>query len=449
MQRDSKRLMKYAGAMVVASAFLGGSAGAEEASRVKLDVSLASPILAADKKQSAYLKVGLTGFEREASKRAPINLSIVLDRSGSMAEDHKMEKAKEAAVMILDRLGSEDVVSVVAFDWTVEVLVPATKLTDKAKIQSRIMALYPRGSTALFAGVSKGIEEVRKFKEGERVNRVVLLSDGQANVGPGSPNELGRLGASCAKEGISITTIGLGLGYNEDLMTQLAVKSDGNHAFAQNASELTKIFNLELGEVLSVIAQEVSIKVKFADGVRPVRVLNREGEVQGQSVILALNQLYSKQEKFFLIEAEVGPKPAGSKMSVAGVDVSYANLVTHKTDRLSAAAEASFSASLAEVEAKTNREVMVAVVENIANDNNRRAVLLRDEGKVDEAEKALNVNSGYLRESARKLGPAGGKLLGTAAANDDDAKNLRGGDWLLRRKVMRKKQHTIDTQQSY
>src|SRR5207244_2362433 len=110
----------------------------------------------------------------------------------------------------LDRLTQDDVVSIIAYDGAVQVLVSATKLSDRDLVRARIRAIAPGGATALFAGVSRGIEEVRKFKAPGRVNRVILLSDGQANVGPSSPNELGRLGAACAKESISVTTIGLG-----------------------------------------------------------------------------------------------------------------------------------------------------------------------------------------------------------------------------------------------
>jgi Ca-activated chloride channel family protein len=424
-----------------------GTANDETSGKVKLNVALGTPVLQANKKQNAYVKIGLVGFDRDSGRRAPVNLSIVLDRSGSMSEDRKLERAKEAASMILDRLSNEDVVSVVAYDWAVDVLVPATKLANKEAMKAKIASIYPRGSTALFAGVSRGIQEVRKFKEGDRVNRVILLSDGQANVGPSSPNELGRLGAACAKEGISVTTIGLGLGYNEDLMTQLAVKSDGNHAFVQDADELAKIFNLELGEVLSVVAQEVSIKVKFGDDIRPVRVLNRDGEVQGQTVILSLNQLYSRQEKYFLIEAELPARPAGTQITVAGVEVSYANMVSGKTDRLAATAGASFSASMAEIDAKTNREVMVSVVESIANENNRMAVSLRDQGKVREAQKVLINNSAYLRTEGTRLHSP--KLMSTAGSNDEDADNLEADKWVGRRKMMRKMQHSTSTQQAY
>src|SRR5262249_8423165 len=176
------------------------------------------------------------------------------DRSSSMASDQKLDKAKEAALMVLDRLQPDDYISVISYDSTVEVLVPSTHVGNGAELREQISSLSPRGSTALFAGVSTGIEEVGKHLDAKRVNRIVLLSDGQANVGPRSPNELGRLGEVAGRQGISITTVGVGLDYNEDLMTQLALASDGNHAFAENATDLATIFSHELGDVMSVIA---------------------------------------------------------------------------------------------------------------------------------------------------------------------------------------------------
>ena len=98
---------------------------------------------------------------------------------------------------------------------------PATKVSDKKTIFRAIRQIRADGSTALFGGVSKGAKEIRKFLSHKRVNRMVLLSDGLANVGPQSPSELGDLGSSLIEDGISVTTIGLGLGYNEDLMTKL------------------------------------------------------------------------------------------------------------------------------------------------------------------------------------------------------------------------------------
>lgn len=444
LERGTNEPMK---AIVTITAALALSASTAEAkTAVELSAALGKPVLLANTKNTNYLKIGVTGFERGDAQRTPVNLSIVLDRSSSMTGE-KIEKAKEAALLVLDRLGRDDILSIVTYDSTVNVLVPATKVRDRDQIARVIRQIQPRGSTALFAGVSRGIEEVRKFLDDNRVNRVILLSDGQANVGPSSPNALGRLGASAQKEGIAVTTIGLGLGYNEDLMAQLARKSDGNHAFAENGEKLVQIFGYELGDVLSVVAQELAIVVKLEEGVRPVRILNRDGEIHGQEVVLSLNQLYAKQEKYFLLEVEVAPHAVSEQVAVADVRLSYANMVTGETDRRVARTGVSFSASAKAVSLAENRDVMIAAIESIAVAQNRTAVALRDQGKVKEAEKLLMKNAGWLDENAGRYSSP--RLKSYGASNVQDAKSLDGERWNKRRKAMRKSQHELDFQQSY
>ncbi len=206
-----------------------------QAKQVKLDVALAQPtmLLCEQPKCENHLRIALKALRwTRASKRLPVNIAIVIDRSGSMQGD-KIKHAREAALQAIDRLRDNDIVSIVAYDTSVEVLVPATKVSDREEIKGRIRAIKAHGSTALFAGVSKGAAEVRKFLDDKHVNRVILLSDGLANVGPSSPMELGQLGRSLIKEGVSVSTMGLGTGYNEDLMSKLAIESSGNHTFIE------------------------------------------------------------------------------------------------------------------------------------------------------------------------------------------------------------------------
>lgn len=426
---------------------VAGWVASASAGQVRLDVSLDTPTMLADKKQPAFVKVGLTGFKLDsAEKRAPVNIAIVLDKSGSM-EGEKIAKAKDAAIAAIGRLGASDIVSVIAYDSTVKVIVPATKLSDKEWIVQQVRGINAGGSTALFAGVSKGAEELRKFLDKNRVNRVILLSDGLANVGPQSPSELGALGASLMKEGISVSTMGLGLDYNEDLMTKLARNSSGNHVFIQQADDLVKVFNHEFNDVLSVVAQEVAIDIRVAEGVRPVRILNVDAEINGQQVIAQLNQLYSEQEKYVMLEVEVPATQAGKSREVAEVRVSYSNMQTKTTDRLTSAVSANFSASLAEVEAKLNTAVCAAAVLQISNETNKRATELRDQGDIEGARKLLLGNSAYLGKNAEKLKD---KILQMRCADNlDQAQNVSGPEWSKYRKVMREQQIADDSQQSY
>jgi Ca-activated chloride channel homolog len=400
MKTDQRLAMWLAG-MLAAVFFAASGATAKTPTQATLDISVSHPYLLAGKTQTVYLRVGLTGFDliSASAARSPVNVAIVLDKSGSMSGD-KIEKAKEAAITAIGRLNSNDIVSVVTYDSTVTVVIPATKVSDKNSIIRKIQAIQPGGSTALFGGVSKGAQEVRKFIDMERVNRIILLSDGLANVGPSSPSEMGSLGASLAKEEISVTTIGVGLDYNEDLMTKLAYQSDGNHYFAKRAAELAGIFDNEFGQVLSVVAQEIQLEIKCARGTRPVRLLGRNGYISGRTATVSLSNLYSEHEKFALLEVEIEPEEADSTRTLATVNASYRNMKTHATDKLEGSIDVSFCKSQPAVEKRSNKKLMVDVVKLVAAENNDLVIALRDKGQVKEAQEAGGRNYEYIKSNS-------------------------------------------------
>jgi len=274
-----------------------------------------------------------------------------------------------------------------------------------------------------------------------------LLSDGLANVGPQSPSELASLGASLMKEGISVSTMGLGLNYNEDLMTQLASKSGGNHIFIEQADGLVKIFNAEFNDVLSVVAQEVVVTIDVDKAVRPVKVLGMDAEINGQQVIIQLNQLYSEQEKYVILEVEVPATKASQDRKVADVKVSYANMETKTTDRLASVVNVNFTESTAKVEEAINPDVMVVTVLAIANDQNKLATTLRDKGDVEGAKRILCENADYLQKYGDQY--RCDDLLKRGADNLIQSKNLDPTKWNKARKEMRRYQFQDDNQQKY
>jgi Ca-activated chloride channel family protein len=407
---------------------------------------MSQPNLLAGKKQATYVKVSLTGFKpTEGKSRAPVNVALVIDESGSM-DGPKIEKAKEAAINAVKRLGPKDVVSVVSYDTTVNVLVPATRVGDKKSVIQRIMQLDAGGDTALYAGVSKGAAEVKKFLDKNRVNRVVLISDGQANVGPSSAGELKALGRMLIKDGISVSTIGLGMGYNEDVMMQLATASDGNHSFAVNAEALTEVFTREFNDILSVVAQNIEITIECSAGVTPVKVLGREAEIIGQTVTSQVNQLYGDQEQYLLLEVEVPAGVLGNKLTVASVNVSYSNMETKVIDKLARSVEVIYTGSSKENERSLNKKVMVSVISQTANSLNMDALDLRDQGKVMEASQLLQKNAMYLQFNADQLGsPA---LENQSMENYRQSSLLEKKDWAGNRKKMRVMQHQTKMQQA-
>jgi Ca-activated chloride channel family protein len=377
--------------------------------QVTCKVELDRGVLPAGASQRAVIKVSLDApVLREQAERPPVNLAIVLDRSGSMSGGGKLEKAKEAAIAALRRLGERDLFSLVIFDHEVETLVPPQSANNTEWIEARIHSIRARGNTALFGGVSQGAAEVRKHLEGRYVSRILLLSDGQANVGPSQPEDLGRLGAALMKEHIAVTTIGVGADYNEDLMTQLAQHSDGNTYFVESSRDLPRIFAQELGDVLNVFARDVRLEIEFTEGVRPLRIIGRDGRLDDRRVELRLNQLYGGQAKYALVEIEV---PAGSARAVrklASARCSYENLVSRQSERAEAEASVRFSDREPDVLQSVNVSVQKEIGLNILAE-------ARDEA-IQQADKGERV------KAAATLRAAGAKVQAQANAyNIDDA----------------------------
>ncbi len=429
------------------------------ADQVKLETALANPTMKAGEegKQLNYLKIGLRGFElakQESKKRAPVNVAIVIDKSGSMSGD-KIKGAKHAALEAIRRLDENDIVSIVAYDSDVSVLLPATKASDQAAIRKAIEQIEAGGSTALFAGVSKGAAEVRKFKGDQRVNRVILLSDGLANVGPSTPDSLAELGSSLLEEGITVSTLGLGLGYNEDLMTRLAAASSGNHVFIEDIESIAAVFQNEFDDVLSVVAKDFRIKVRLQDGIRPVRLLSSTGDIEGQSVELRLGQLYSRQQRFYLLEVEVPSKEHGTEMPLGTVEVIYNNLITETRDELSSKVAVRFDKSTEKVTSLENIDVLTQCAIMTCNDRNRLATELRDKGDVGEAKKLLIDNAMQLKELRGRIqgregyGAVAPQLEYGIENNEKQSQDVSGSDWNRSRKSMREVQNMTEQQQSY
>lgn len=423
-------------------------AGAAGSGVVRLQVDLDRAVLPAGSVQRAIVKIGLDCVRLPArGMRPPVNLALVIDRSGSMGGD-KIAKAREAALELVRRLGPDDIISLIAYDSRVDVLVSAQRVRHADGLEDAIRGLEAGGNTALHGGVVRGAAEVRRHLEDPRyVHRVILLSDGQANVGPSSPDELGRLGASLMKEGIAVTTVGLGLGFNEDLMTRLAERSDGNTYFVENSSDLPRIFAAELGDVLNVVAQRVVIEIDFPAGVRPLRFVGREGAVRGQRAELALNQLYGGQEKFALVEVEVEPTAAGAEREIARATVSYEDALTQRHATLSASRRVRFSRDESVVVASADHKVQAAYAENVLAAAKDEAIALADAGRRDEAAAVIRQRAAELKELGATYGNTAVAAAAPAAAAEADQLE-REGLSNAKRKSYRAEIQQVTNQQS-
>jgi len=371
---------------------------------VGCDLSLDRTILPAGLSQKTVIKVSLdVPVIPVEFTRPPVNLTLVLDRSGSMSGS-KIEKAREAAIVALRSLGPQDLFSMVIYDHSVQTLVPPQSAANTEWIESRIRSIGTGGNTALYGAVSQGAAEVRKNLYSQYVHRVVLLSDGLANVGPSSPADLARLGAALVKENISVTTIGIGTDFNEDLMTQLADRSDGNHYFVESSRDLPRIFAAELGDVLSVAARKVIIEIDCPDGVRPLRIIGREGRIRDNRVEIHLNQLYGGQEKYVLVEVMVEPGQEDEMQKIADARCSYENALTNERERSVAVAQVRFSKRQEDVRRSASKTVQKSLVENEMAEARDQALDLYNAGRKDEAVQQLKEKSSEISSRNKALG---------------------------------------------
>ncbi|MCL2258381.1 MAG: VWA domain-containing protein [Cystobacterineae bacterium] len=434
------------GCVVLTSLFFSLSASAGMAPSVTVKSELASPVILENVQDKNYVKVSLKGFPLDTKRRSPINLALVIDRSSSMS-GARIEKARDAAIMAVNMLNSEDTLSVVTYDSTVEVIVPATKVKDKNKLIEVIKKkVQSRGMTALFAGVSKGIEQVSKHLHKEQVNRIILLSDGQANVGPTSINELAELAKIAAKKGIAVTTLGIGEGYNEDLMTAIAGYSDGNHAFVEEPTDLEMIFAKEFNDVMSVVAQDVEVVIQLANNVKPVRLLGRDGEIKGNQARVRLNQLYSNQEKYVLLEVIPAKGVRAETKPFVEINVSYDNLSTKKKDTYQKALAIRYTASVEEVKGAVVEEVLAdSAIQSMALEN-ERAVQLMSEGKMSEAQAVLKQSARTLEALPISAPTVKQKIQENVNQNDQLIERMKKGDTGSSRKMLKEQNYNRQQQ---
>jgi Ca-activated chloride channel family protein len=410
---------------ILASALLFGAAfsSARAADPVRLRVELDRPVLPAGSAERAVIKVALDGVRLpRPDARPPVNLALVIDRSGSM-QGEKIQKAREAALEALSRLAADDIISVVTYGGDVKTVLPAQRVGDGRSAGDAIRAIRADGGTPLFAGVSQGASELRKnLGEPRYVHRLLLMSDGLANEGPSTPDELGRLGTALGKEGITVTTFGLGLDFNEDLMTRLARRSDGNTYFVESAADLPRMFAAELGDVLNVVARAVMVTVRFPDGVRPVAFVGREGAIRGQVAEVALSQLYGGQEKFALIEAEVMPGRASDERLIATATATFEEAGTRRSLSLTVDTRARFSADRDSVVRAANAKVQADWAANTIAVARDRAVELADAGRRAEAAALLRARANELETVGRIY--SNSAVISISAANSAAATDL-------------------------
>lgn len=204
----------------------------------------------------------------------------------------KIKYAKNAASYVIDQLQSNDYVSLVIYDHAVELLQAPVLAMDKASLKKKINSIFPGGSTNLWGGTEKGYEQVKTNYKQNYINRVLLLSDGLANAGLTDQKAIAlKVQQHKDKDGITLSTFGIGLNYNETLMTDMAETGAGNYYFIESPDKLAGIFSKELNGLMNVAAQNTVLKVKIPQGVTVQKIYNSKYTVKGDELQFFLRDL--------------------------------------------------------------------------------------------------------------------------------------------------------------
>lgn len=357
---------------------------------VILETELDYALLSSEGNDTAVLKVSLTPEHHLSNaNRPPLNLAIVLDRSGSM-NGNKIEMAKRAAARAFESLRPEDRVSIISYSSSAATLLPLTPVHQVRNPSYYINRIHANGGTAIYAGVNLAAAELRPMLgDSQGMNRILLLSDGLANEGPSSVRDFQLLGQSLSREGITVSTIGLGLDYNEDLMAGLSAAGQGNIYFVETANDLPRIFDTELGDAASLVARDAVIEIECLHGFEPIRIIGRDGSINGNQVRIEINHLYAGQEKFALIEVRNPGGEANSTKDIASIKTRIQDIGTNQEIALNKTATAQFAANRQQVEDSVNIEVQRQVVYNRIALAQDEAIAYADQGNLSKATSTL------------------------------------------------------------
>ena len=400
--------------LVSLAAVLAQAAAASPAPDVTLRVTPDRDYIYRSGPREVIVQVEIEARKNDEARRAPMNLCVVLDRSGSM-EGAKLEKARQAAAMAVDKLNDDDIFSLVTYDDQTDLLIPPERVggrDHREELKTRIHRIQAGGSTALHAGVVLGAKQVRHFFDKERVNRVILLSDGLANVGPSSSSDLARLGRELRGDGISVSTIGLGDDYNEDLMTALAEASNANYYYVKDAEKLPGIFAQELGSARSLLARTITIRIEAPDGVHLKEIIGQPDiDCHDRTAEIKIPELFGSEKRRFLVRCVTDGKTADA-LEAATVELNYTTVKGDSAPAQKQAAKIAFT----DDEKKSDSSVRAEVVREHSVVENRlakeKAVKLADEGKAKDAAEVL-------RQQAAKnaAAPAPMQVPGVAEEN--------------------------------
>lgn len=280
----------------------------------------------------AVLQVGLTTAEvNDRTDLRPLNLALVIDKSGSMADDDKMSRVKQSLHTMIGKLRANDIVSVVAFDTGAQVLLPATRVADGRELRDAIDCLTPGGGTNIHAGLMLGYDEARRYYRKDATNRVILLTDGIANVGVTEPRQIAAASSENNGRGLDLSTIGVGLDLDQELLRTLAKSGRGLFHFIGDYQDIEKVFVNELQSLISPVARRVELNIDFDSNLRLEKIYGYAPRVRSNGVTIPIDDMNSGLTQVVMLKFRAANPAAARNSYPVKVRLSYFDIERRRT----------------------------------------------------------------------------------------------------------------------
>ena len=346
--------------------------------------------LIAGRDQTLDLLIRITppDIKPEAMRNRPaLNLSIVLDRSGSMGGS-KIEHARAATRYCIDQLLPSDRLSVVIFDDQIEVLIPSQPVENKEALKRQLEHIHARSATALHEAWVRGGMQVSEQLSDSGINRVLLITDGQANVGLTKTDEIVSQALGLAEHRISTSTIGIGDDFNEDLLMPMAEAGGGNAWHVETPEDMERIFSVELEGLIAQVAHTVTLGLVPSDGVRLSDVLN-DFELN-ETGRYKLPNLHAASPVDVVVQLRVPAQAAGTSRHLLDLRLGFTPQDASSAEVVRQTLEMSFETAEAVEHLPVNAEVTKAVRLMMNARARREAMAHMDRGDVAAARDVLS-----------------------------------------------------------
>ena len=242
---------------------------------------------------------------KDYKRNTPLNLAFVLDSSGSMAGS-KIEYVKQAVIFALKQLTADDAASLTTFNSSVYTIFPGSRVVNSRELIQEVFKIGATGMTNLSGGLLQGYQELDRFFSDKAINRVILLTDGLANVGITNHQELAEIAAKNSAQNKTLTCLGVGVDFDENLLMTLTDAGRGNYYYINTPDRIPAFFEQELNGLSKIAAQNIKLTLNFPDLVFPVRIYDLKAKFHSKtSLTIDLDELYAGQSQRLLLSIQV------------------------------------------------------------------------------------------------------------------------------------------------